>query len=188
MESSAQPPTISAEHLARLQAHIRCVPDFPKPGIVFRDITPLLANAESLALSIKAMAAPFRDRGVELVVGAESRGFIFGTSIARDLDCGFVPIRKGGKLPAKTVSQDYQLEYGTDRLEIHADAVSAGQKVLIVDDLLATGGTMRTCCELVRRLEGEIVGISFLIELASLGGRQAVGDYEIYALISYDAE
>ena len=187
MESSAKPLTVSAELLARLQAHIRRVPDFPQPGIVFRDITPLLADAASLALSIKAMAAPFRDRGIELVVGAESRGFIFGTSIARELECGFVPVRKGGKLPARTVSQNYQLEYGTGQLEIHADALSAGKKVLIVDDLLATGGTMRACCELVQRLEGEIVGITFLIELAKLDGRKAVGDYEIHALISFES-
>ncbi|KPK76149.1 MAG: adenine phosphoribosyltransferase [Phycisphaerae bacterium SM23_30] len=174
-----------SEKLRRL---IRNVPDFPKPGIVFRDITPLLAHAEGLALAARKMADPFRRQMVDLVVGAESRGFIFGALAARELHCGFVPVRKPGKLPAQTVTEKYQLEYGADQLQMHADALKPGQKVLLVDDLLATGGTMQACCRLVEKLGGHIVGISFLIELAFLHGRDKLIEYPVRALISYDTE
>ena len=178
-------PEATSERLLQL---IRNVRDFPKPGIVFRDITPLLADAEGLALAVKAMADPFGDKQVELVVGAESRGFIFGTAVALELGCAFVPVRKPGKLPAETISEEYGLEYGTDKVEIHVDAVQPGQRVLMVDDLLATGGTMKACCHMVEQLGGQIVGISFLVELAFLAGRAQLADYDIHSIINYDRE
>ena len=137
-----------------LKGFIRDVPDFPKSGIMFRDITPLLADPGALSLAVEFMTYAYRSQAVDIVVGAESRGFIFGTAIARNLSAGFVPIRKPGKLPSKKLSLTYDLEYGTDTLEVHADAIKPGQRVLMVDDLLATGGTMRACCELVERLGG----------------------------------
>jgi adenine phosphoribosyltransferase len=152
------------------------VPNFPKPGIVYKDFTPLLADGQGLALAIELMANPYRGKGVDIVVGAESRGFIFGTAVAQSLSAGFVPVRKAGKLPRTVRGVQYALEYGTDRLEIHADAFKAGQRVLIVDDLLATGGTLQACLQLVRETAQavggsvEIVGISVLIELTKLGG------------------
>ncbi|MBN1765710.1 MAG: adenine phosphoribosyltransferase [Sedimentisphaerales bacterium] len=167
---------------------IRKVPDFPKKGIMFIDITTLLADAAGLAAAVEAMSEPFLDKKVELVVGAESRGFIFGTAIARQLNCGFVPVRKPGKLPARTLSQEYSLEYGTDTLEIHADAIRPGQNVLIVDDLLATGGTMQACCKMVEILGGNIVGISLLIELTFLNGRDKLSEYNIHSVVTYDSE
>ena len=153
---------------------IRDVEGFPKPGIIFKDFTPLLADPSGLALAVELMANPFRGTGVELVVGAESRGFIFGTAIAQSLSAGFVPIRKPGKLPSSVHGVDYALEYGTDRLEIHSDAMSPGTRVLLVDDLLATGGTMRAACELVNRCGAQIVGMSVLIELTELKGRDGL--------------
>ncbi|MBS0192068.1 MAG: adenine phosphoribosyltransferase [Phycisphaerales bacterium] len=156
---------------------IRDVPDFPKKGIVFKDFTPLLADAAGLALAVELMANPYRGKGVELVVGAESRGFIFGTAIAQSLSAGFVPIRKPGKLPRSVHGADYALEYGTDRLEIHTDAMTAGKRVLVVDDLLATGGTLAACCELVKKCGAEIAGIAVLIELAALKGRDKLSKY-----------
>ena len=167
---------------------IRNVPDFPKAGVVFRDITPLLADAAGLRAAIRQMAEPWHDQNVDLCIGAESRGFIFGTSIARELNCGFIPVRKKGKLPAQVISQSYELEYGTDHLEMHADAIQPHQRILLIDDLLATGGTLRACCELVRQLGGEIIGISVLIELAFLDGRKGLEDYDVHSLISYDSE
>lgn len=157
---------------------IRDVPDFPKPGIVFKDITPLLADPAGLAMAVEQMANPFRGKHIELVVGAESRGFIFGTAIAQALSAGFIPIRKPGKLPADRRSMEYDLEYGTDTLEIHADALRPGQRVLMVDDLLATGGTMKACCDLIAGLGGEIVGVTVLIELAFLNGRDRLKPYD----------
>ena len=174
--------------MEKLKKLIRNIPDFPKPGIVFRDITPLLADAEGLALACSALAEPFRDQTGELVVGAESRGFISGTVVARELNCGFIPVRKSGKLPAQTIAEEYELEYGTDTLEIHADTIKPGQRVLMVDDLLATGGTMKACCQMVQRLGGQIAGIAFLIELAFLNGREPLNDYDIHSLIIYDQE
>src|SRR5450432_4659492 len=137
---------------------IRDIPDFPKKGILFRDITPLLADASGLALAIELLANPFRGKNIDLVVGAESRGFIFGTAVACCLSAGFVLVRKPGKLPHKRISQSYSLEYGTDTLEMHADAIVKGQRVLVVDDLLATGGTMKACCDLVEQLGGTVEG------------------------------
>lgn len=166
---------------------IRDIPDWPKKGVIFRDITPLLADSDGLKAAIKQMADPFRDEKIDLVIGAESRGFIFGAAIAKELSAGFVPIRKPGKLPAKIKSIEYDLEYGSNTLEIHTDAIKPGQKVLAVDDLIATGGTMAACCELVEQLGGDIVGISFLIELNFLKGRDLLGEYKpIHSLLRYD--
>ena len=171
-----------------LRQLIRSVPDFPKPGIIFRDITPLLADPAGLARAVSQLAKPYRDRNVDLVAAIESRGFIFGAAVACQLHAGFVPIRKPGKLPAATTKASYQLEYGSDAIEIHTDAISAGQRVLLVDDLLATGGTMAAACQLVEGLGGEIVGIAFVIELAFLHGREKLAGHEILSLITYDTE
>jgi adenine phosphoribosyltransferase len=171
------------EQLKRL---ITDVPDFPKPGIVFKDFTPLLADPRGLALAVELMANPYRGTGIEIVVGAESRGFIFGTAIAQALSAGFVPIRKPGKLPRRVHGVDYDLEYGKDRLEIHADAIQKGQRVLLVDDLLATGGTLRASCQLLQKLGGVIAGITVLIELEFLKGRDRVRDFgEVYSVLKY---
>jgi adenine phosphoribosyltransferase len=170
------------EHLKRL---IRDIADFPKPGIMFRDITPLLADPAGLALSIELLANPYRGRYIDLVVGAESRGFIFGTAVASHLSAGFAIVRKPGKLPSKRVSITYDLEYGTDTLEMHADAVIEGQRVLIIDDLLATGGTMKACVDLVTQLGGNVVGAAVLIELDGLGGRDKVGDVDVHSVLKY---
>src|SRR5437588_7250619 len=145
-----------------LRRLIRDIPDFPKRGIVFRDITPLLADASGLALSVELLANPFRGKNIDLVVGAESRGFIFGTAVACCLSAGFSLVRKPGKLPFKKVSMSYNLEYGKDTLEMHADAIVRGQRVLVVDDVLATGGTMKACCDLVQQLGGTVAGIAVL--------------------------
>ncbi|MEM6458742.1 MAG: adenine phosphoribosyltransferase [Planctomycetota bacterium] len=165
---------------------IRDVPDFPKPGITYKDITPLLRDPAGLAMAVERMANPFRGKGVELVCGAESRGFIFGTAIAQALSAGFVPIRKPGKLPAATRSMSYELEYGSDTLEIHEDAIAPGQKVLMVDDLLATGGTLKACLDLVGGLDAEIVGVTVAIELAFLNGREKIRPYDnVHAVLKY---
>ncbi len=170
----------------RLRSLIRDAPDFPKPGIVFKDFTPLLADPGALALAVELMANPFRGKGIELVIGAESRGFIFGTAIAQSLSAGFVPIRKPGKLPRSVHGVDYELEYGTDRLEIHSDALLGTPKVLIVDDLLATGGTMKASCELVGMTDARIAGIAVLIELGYLNGRaQLAGVETVHAVLRY---
>ena len=153
---------------------IRNVPDFPKPGIQFKDITPVLSNPAAFGASIEALAAPYKNSNIDLVVGIEARGFIFGTPVARLLDVGFVPIRKPGKLPWKTHRTSYELEYGSDALEIHADAVAKGQRVLVVDDLLATGGTAAATIELIRELGAEVVEAGFLIELSFLPGRERI--------------
>ncbi|HMN96358.1 MAG TPA: adenine phosphoribosyltransferase [Phycisphaerales bacterium] len=170
--------------IERLAAFIRDVPDFPRPGILFKDITPLLADPGALALAVELMANPFRGRGIDLVVGAESRGFIFGTAVAQSLSAGFVPVRKPGKLPSRKTAITYALEYGSDTLEMHEDALRAPHRVLVVDDLLATGGTMKACCDLVRRLGAEVVGASVLIELESLRGRAVVAPTEVFSVIS----
>jgi len=155
-----------------LKKFIRDIPDWPKPGIVFKDITPLLNDPAGLSLAVELMVNPFRGKGIDLVAGAESRGFIFGTAVAQSLSAGFIPIRKPKKLPHMTKAIEYALEYGTDRLEVHADAVKPGQRVLIVDDLLATGGTMRACCDLIEIIGGKVVGVTALIELSFLEGRK----------------
>jgi adenine phosphoribosyltransferase len=169
-------------HLKKL---IRDIPDFPKPGILFRDITPLLADPSGLALSVELLANPFRGKGIDLVVGAESRGFIFGTAVAMCLSAGFALVRKPGKLPFKKVSMSYELEYGTDTLEMHSDAIVKGQRVLIVDDVLATGGTMKACCDLVRQLQGDIAGVAVLTELVGLQGAKKVAPYKVHSVIQY---
>ena len=168
-----------------LKGFIREVPEFPKAGILFKDITTLLADAEALRAAIEQLAQPYRNEAVDLVVGIESRGFIFGTALAHELGVGFVPIRKPGKLPSDAISAEYELEYGTDKIEIHTDAIAEGQKVAIVDDLLATGGTMAAACQLVSELNGKIVGISFVIELDYLNGREKLGNWPIHTLIHY---
>jgi len=172
--------------MQKLEALIRDIADFPKPGVAYKDITPLLADPAGLALAVELMVNPFRGRDIDLVAGAESRGFIFGAAVAQALSAGFVPIRKPGKLPSATHGVDYGLEYGTDRVEIHQDALQPGDRVLMVDDLLATGGTMRACCELVTRLEGEIVGATVLIELTALDGREKMEQYgDVHAVLRY---
>ncbi|MEP0841312.1 MAG: adenine phosphoribosyltransferase [Phycisphaerae bacterium] len=169
--------------MPELRRLIRDVPDFPKPGILFKDITPLLADPAGLSLAVEFLTQPFRNQHIDIVVGAESRGFIFGTAVARNLSAGFVPIRKPGKLPADKLSLTYDLEYGSDTLEIHADAIKPGQRVLLLDDLLATGGTMKACCELVEKLGGTIVGISILIELSELAGRRKLERWPLHCVM-----
>jgi adenine phosphoribosyltransferase len=171
-----------------LQKFIRDVRDFPKKGIVFKDITPLLADPGALAVAVEQLVAPYSSSGVQVVTGIESRGFIFGALAAQRLGAGFAPFRKPGKLPYKTIRQSYQLEYGTDAIEIHRDAISPGQKVLMVDDLLATGGTMAAACELVKQLGGRIVGVAFVIELSFLHGREKLKDYPVHSLIKVESE
>jgi len=168
-----------------LKLLIRDVPDFPKVGILFKDITPLLADGEALGKAAEAMADPFRNEGVTHVCGAEARGFIFASLVARELEAGLVPVRKAGKLPYKTHSETYALEYGTDTLEVHQDAVGPGDKVLMVDDLLATGGTMAACCRMIQALGAEVVGCSFLIELEFLPGREALSGYRIETVMAF---
>lgn len=168
-----------------LRAKIREVPDFPKPGILFYDITTLLRDADAFREVIDRMTAAVKDQRIDLVVGMESRGFIFAAPMADRLGAGFVPVRKLGKLPAETIEVEYDLEYGTATLEIHRDAIVAGQRVLVVDDLLATGGTVLGTIELVRRLGGEIAGLSFMVELTALGGRAKLGEFEIHTLLAY---
>jgi adenine phosphoribosyltransferase len=168
-----------------LKSIIRDIPDFPQPGILFRDITPLLNDAQALQVALEGMAEPFRDAGIEQVVGIESRGFIFGAPLAVLLNAGFVPVRKFGKLPAETIYVEYALEYGSNTVEIHTDGIKPGQKVLVVDDLLATGGTVSATLELVKRLGGKVAGIAFLVELTALEGRQRLQGQNIFSLIQY---
>jgi len=171
-----------------LKARIRSLPDFPKAGIMFRDITPLLADAAAFKEAVRLMAAPYRKGQVDLVIGAESRGFIFAAAVALALGAGFVPVRKKGKLPAAVVSATYELEYGTDTLEMHTDALAPGARVLLVDDLLATGGTMAACCEMVEKAGGRILGVEFLIELSFLKGREKLRAYPVRTQIVYENE
>jgi adenine phosphoribosyltransferase len=168
-----------------LRAKIREVPDFPKPGILFYDITTLLKEPEAFREVIDRMCDQVEGAGVDVVVGMESRGFIFSAPMAYKLGAGFVPVRKLGKLPAETIEVEYELEYGTATLEIHRDAIQLGQRVLIVDDLLATGGTVMGTIELVRRLGGEIAGLSFMVELTALNGREKLGEFKINTLLTY---
>ena len=168
-----------------LASKIRDIPDFPKPGILFKDITTLLKDGESFKAAVDGLLERIGKRDIDVVVGMESRGFIFGAPIAYNLGVGFVPVRKLGKLPAEVVSVEYDLEYGSATLEMHKDAIKAGARVLIVDDLLATGGTVAGTIELVKQLKGEIVGLAFLIELAALKGRDKLAGYQIATLISY---
>jgi adenine phosphoribosyltransferase len=171
----------------RLRGLIREIPDFPQAGIGFKDITPLLADREALAESVKALAALARPLDVECVVAAEARGFLLGPALALELHAGFLLARKPGKLPYDTVSAEYMLEYGASQLELHSDALRDGARVLVHDDLLATGGTAAALCELVEQLGGEVVGCGFLIELAFLEGRKRLAPREVHALLSYAA-
>ncbi len=174
-----------AQERLDLASFIREIPDWPKKGILFYDITTLLANPQALRGAVEAMCAPYKDAGITDVAAVEARGFIFGTAVATQLNAGFLPIRKKGKLPFKTESVTYDLEYGTDTLEVHNDAVTSGAKILMVDDLLATGGTMKAACDLIERVGGDIVGITCLIELTDLGGREKLAPHDIHTVISY---
>jgi adenine phosphoribosyltransferase len=168
-----------------LQKWIRDIPDFPKPGIVFKDITPMLAQADVFRAVLDRLTEQYEGRRIDTIAAAEARGFIFGAPLALRLDAGFVPIRKPGKLPYATVALEYQLEYGTDRLEIHSDALAKGHRVLLLDDVLATGGTMRACCDLVASTGAEVVGCAFVLELGFLGGRAKLAPFEVFSLIAY---
>lgn len=168
-----------------LKAKIRHVPDFPKAGILFYDVTTLLRDPEGFKIAIDSLANPYRDRGISLVVGVESRGFILGAAVADRIGAGFVPVRKVGKLPSTTIRASYDLEYGSDSLEMHRDAVEPGQRVLIVDDLLATGGTASATVDLVKQLGGAVEGLAFLIELADLNGRARLPGENVFAVLKY---
>lgn len=171
----------------RLRELIRDVPNFPKPGIVFKDITPLLADPAAFALAIEFLAQPFRHQHIDVVVGPESRGFIFGATVAAELSAGFVPIRKPGRLPSDTHMEEYELEYGTDRVEIHRDSIEPGDRVLLVDDVLATGGTMVACTRLIKALGGEIAGVAVLLELGFLNGRNQLSSVPLHSILRYDS-
>ncbi len=168
-----------------LRDHIRDVPDFPKPGILFKDITPLLAHPGAFQEAVDRLADHFEGRGIDAVAAAEARGFLFGPPLALRLGVGFIPIRKPGKLPYAKIGLEYALEYGTDRLEVHGDALAPGGRILLLDDVLATGGTMVACRDLVRMAGAEVVACAFVIELAFLGGRARLGPEEVFSLISY---
>jgi adenine phosphoribosyltransferase len=168
-----------------LKDYIAIVPDFPTKGISFKDITPLLGDAKAFKYAIDLMAQKIGDKEVDLIIGPEARGFVIGGPLAYKLGCGFVPVRKNGKLPRETIGAAYQLEYGKDILEIHSDGIKPGQKVFIADDLLATGGTIKTTIELVEKLGGQIVGLGFIIELSELEGRKALEGYDVFSLINY---
>lgn len=171
-----------------LKALIRTIPDYPKPGIMFRDVTTLLGDAKGLKVAIDAMVAPYLGKGIDAVAGIEARGFILGGAVAEKLGCGFVPVRKKGKLPWKTIGQEYTLEYGVDVIEMHEDAVAPGAKVLIVDDLIATGGTAEAAAKLIRRSGGEVVGATFIIDLPELGGVALLKRHGIasHALVAFE--
>lgn len=171
-----------------LKALIRTIPDYPKPGIMFRDVTTLFRDPEGFELAIIAMARPFRTKHIDAVAGIEARGFILGGAIADRLGCGFIPIRKQGKLPGKTIGQDYTLEYGVDAIEIHEDAIESGQRILIVDDLIATGGTAEAAIKLVRQTGGEIVGAAFVIDLPEIGGKAKLEAHgvECHVLVEFE--
>jgi adenine phosphoribosyltransferase len=168
-----------------LASKIRDIPDFPKEGILFKDITPLLQDAESLRYAIDQLAEFGVGKKIDIVVGAEARGFILGAALAYTLGAGFVPARKPGKLPFFTVAAEYDLEYGTDSLEVHQDAIGPGTRVMVHDDLLATGGTARAKCDLVEKLGGEVVGVSFIVELEFLGGRKKLEEYDVLSLVKF---
>jgi adenine phosphoribosyltransferase len=171
-----------------LKSYIRDVPDFPKEGIIFKDITPLLRDPKSFQAVVDSLADKFAREGIDLVLGIEARGFIIAGAVALKLGVGFVPVRKAGKLPCQTRAVEFELEYGTDTLEMHQDAVQPGQRILIIDDLLATGGTAAACCKLVEDAGGEVEALGFVIELSFLQGRQKLQGYRVLSLIQYDQE
>ncbi|MCA9059359.1 MAG: adenine phosphoribosyltransferase [Planctomycetaceae bacterium] len=171
-----------------LKNYIRSIADFPKPGIMFRDITPMLMSAAAMREVVQQLAAPFRDDGVTTIMAAEARGFVFGVPLAMELNAAFVPVRKPGKLPFETDSFQYELEYGVDSLEIHRDAVSANDRVLLVDDLLATGGTIEACLRLAQKQKALVVGAAFVVELSFLNGRRRLEPLKVNSLISYQTE
>lgn len=175
----------SASESIRLEDWVRDIPDFPQKGILFRDITPLLQDGAAFHTALERLAAHYQGAGIQVVAGVESRGFIFGAPLAYLLNCGFVPVRKFGKLPYQTITVEYALEYGTNIVEVHIDAIRPGQRVLIVDDLLATGGTVSATMELVEKLGGHVAGIAFLVELTALKGREQLQGHDVFALIKY---
>jgi adenine phosphoribosyltransferase len=168
-----------------LSKHIRNIPDFPKPGILFRDVTTLIQDKKAFKASVDMLAAKYKGKKIDKVVGVEARGFVFGAALAHKIGAGFVPVRKKNKLPFRRISATYELEYGTDTLEIHEDAIEKGEKILIIDDLLATGGTVKAAIELVNKLGGEIQGIGFVIELVDLKGREKLKPYPVCSLIEF---
>ena len=174
--------------MKKLEEYVRSIPDFPEPGIIFRDVTSILQYADGLRLAIDSMQECLKGVDVDVIMGAESRGFIFGMPIAYNLHKPFVPIRKAGKLPCETISQSYELEYGEATIEIHKDSIRPGQKVVIIDDLIATGGTVQAATKLVEQLGGEVVKIVFLMELAGLNGREKLKGYDVASVICYDGK
>ena len=168
-----------------LKKYIKDIPDFPEPGVLFRDVTPLLADKDAYQESIRLLSDFAKEKKIDLVVGPEARGFLFGCPVALALNCGFVPVRKPGKLPREVVSQSYDLEYGSNEIQMHSDSIQPGQNVLIVDDLLATGGTVDAAVSLIEKMGGNVVGIAFLIELEALKGRELLKDYDVYSVLKY---
>jgi adenine phosphoribosyltransferase len=169
-----------------LRENIRDIPDFPKPGIIFKDITPLLQNHAAFSATIRSLVSRYKDKKVDVVVGIEARGFLFGAPLAHQLGASFVPLRKKGKLPYKTVNASYDLEYGSATVEMHTDAIERGQRVVVIDDLLATGGTAGAACELVERLGGKIIECAFVVELAFLHGRDKIKNAPVYSMVTYE--
>ena len=174
--------------MKQLKDYVRTIPDFPEPGIMFRDITSVIQDPDGRQRAVNEMQDLIKDLDIDVVVGAESRGFIFGTAIAYNLKKGFVMIRKKGKLPCETVSEDYDLEYGSATLEMHKDSIKPGQRVVIVDDLIATGGTVKAMIKMIERLGGIVAGVLVMVELKGLHGREALGDYKLYSAISYEGK
>ena len=177
-----------SRHMKKLEEYVRSIPDFPEPGIIFRDITTILQDPDGLHLAIQSMQDKLKDTEFDVVVGTESRGFIFGVPIAYNLHKAFVPVRKKGKLPCETVSMEYDLEYGSAVIEMHKDSIKPGQKVVLVDDLVATGGTIEAAIKLVKELGGEVVKVVFLMELAGLKGRERLKGYEVESVLCYDGK
>ncbi len=173
------------QHIKELKAAIREIPDWPKKGILFYDVTTLLKQGRCLALTIDALVAPYKGKQVDMVVGIEARGFIFAPAVAYALQTGFVPVRKPGKLPAASFQMEYELEYGTDKLEIHQDAIAPGMRVLIVDDLIATGGTAKAVAEIVEKMGATVIGLDFVVELTSLHGREKLAKYDVRSILKY---